>query len=108
MGMDLWFQGDVARILSATYEAMCATAGAVGEGRPSRERAEGYRQGFGAALRALAVAFGVPDPAAARAGHAQWRVARPPELEPAGERVWGGMVLDGEVVASGWTETAGE
>ena len=106
MGLDLWFQADVARILGAAYEAMLATAGAVGEGRPSRERAEGYRQGFGAALRALAVAFGVPDPAAVRAG--QWRVARPPELESAGERVWSETVLDGEVVVPGWGETAGE
>ena len=108
MGLDLWFQADVARILSATYEAMWSTAGAVGEGRPSRERAEGYRQGFAAALRTLAVAFGVPDPAAARAGHPQWRVARPPELESAGERVWSGAVIDGEVVVPSWSETAGE
>jgi hypothetical protein len=96
MGLDLWFQADVARILGATYEAMWATAGGVSDGRPSRERAEGYRQGFGAALRVLAVAFGVPDPAAARAG--PWRVAQRPELEPAGERMWTGTELDGEVV----------
>ena len=72
MGLDLWFRADVARILQATHEAMCLTAAALGEGPAadagSRERAAGYRQGFGAALRAVATAFGLTELDGERAG----------------------------------------
>lgn len=65
MGLDLWFRADVARILQATHEAMTMTAAAVGDQTDddigARERAAGYRQGFGAALRAVATAFGLNE-----------------------------------------------
>lgn len=65
MGLDLWFRADVARILQATHEAMMSTAAAMGDQTPEdigvRERAAGYRQGFGAALRAVATAFGLTE-----------------------------------------------
>lgn len=65
MALDLWFRADVARILQATHEAMCSTVAAVGdqatEDIGARERAAGYRQGFGAALRAVATAFGLNE-----------------------------------------------
>lgn len=65
MGLDLWFRADVARILQATHEAMSSTAAMVGEGlgddAGGRERAAAYRQGFGAALRAVAAAFGLAE-----------------------------------------------
>jgi hypothetical protein len=73
MGLDLWFRADVARILQAAHEAMCSTAAvmgdAVAEGNRAGdagnwERAAGYRQGFGAALRAVAMAFGLTEPGA--------------------------------------------
>ena len=65
MGLDLWFRADVARILQAAHEAMCSTAAAMGdrvtEDIGARERAAGYRQGFGAALRAVSTAFGLTE-----------------------------------------------
>jgi len=64
MGLDLWFREDVARILGAAYEAMSLTAAA---GEPEA----GYRAGFGAALRAVAMGFGVADPG--RGADAGWR-----------------------------------
>ena len=69
MGLDLWFRADVARILQATHEAMCSTAAVMGDAAAEGnraddagwERAAGYRQGFGAALRAVATAFGLTE-----------------------------------------------
>ena len=94
MGLDLWFRADVARILQATNEAMCSTAAAMGaglaaEGVEGRERAAGYRQGFGAALRAVAVAFGLTEPATGR---------MPDRLQPVGmpEPLPFGAEIDGE------------
>ena len=60
MGLDLWFQTDVARILAATQETMSATMNAAPLLEP--EQAEAYRQGFTAAIRAVAVAFGITGP----------------------------------------------
>jgi hypothetical protein len=60
MGLDLWFQADVERILASTVETMTATMNAAPAFDP--ERAEAYRQGFGDAIRAVAVAFGVARP----------------------------------------------
>lgn len=60
MGLDLWFQQDVARILASTQETMAATMDAAPALDP--EQAEAYRQGFTAAIRAVAVAFGVAGP----------------------------------------------
>ena len=76
MGMDLWFRADVARILQASYEAMCSTAAAAGDDLAGSERAAGYRQGFGAALRTVAMAFGLTDPGGVLD---RWRVVRGPE-----------------------------
>ena len=101
MGLDLWFRADVARILQATHEALCSTAAVMGDAiaegsraddAGSRERAAGYQQGFGAALRAVATAFGltesggVPD---------RWQVVAAPR---AGR---GGVVINGEVTGMG-------
>jgi hypothetical protein len=84
MGLDLWFQQDVARILAATHETMRSSMGAAPPLDP--ELAESYQQGFGDALHAVAVAFGVavpagrePDPLAAT-----WQVVNAPAL-PRGE-----------------------
>jgi hypothetical protein len=88
MGLDLWFRADVARILQATHEAMSSTAAVMGEpiaegsrddDLGGRERAAGYRQGFGAALRAVATAFGLTEPGAVAD---RWRVVVPPDLSP--------------------------
>jgi hypothetical protein len=99
MGLDLWFRADVARILQATHEAMCSTAAVMGDAMAEgnrgddaggRERAAGYRQGFGAALRVVATAFGltehggVPD---------RWRVVGPAEVAHYG------AIVDGEPAA---------
>jgi len=96
MGLDLWFRADVARILQATHEAMCSTAAVMGDGLAddagSQERAAGYRQGFGAALRAVATAFGLTEP-----GNMPDRWRR----EPAP----GCMVIDGEPAGTAWGET---
>jgi len=63
MGLDLWFQADVERILASTVETMTATMNAAPALDP--EQAEAYRQGFAAAIRVVAVAFGVAAPALA-------------------------------------------
>jgi hypothetical protein len=57
MGLDLWFREDVARILASTQETMSNSLGAVSPLDP--EIASAYRVGFGDALRAVSVAFGV-------------------------------------------------
>jgi hypothetical protein len=91
MGLDLWFRADVARILQATHEAMCSTAAVMGDGLEydagGRERAAGYRQGFGAALRAVATAFGLLDGARGGVTDRWWVV--------------GGPAIDGEVAGGG-------
>lgn len=62
MGLDMWFREDVSRILSSVAVTMTSTIDAV---VPLKvERSEAYRAGFYDALRALAVAFGVPAPIA--------------------------------------------
>jgi hypothetical protein len=94
MALDLWFRDDVARILQATHETMCSTAAVVGQGAAGdaggRERAAGYRQGFGAALRAVATAFGVTDSTPGGSPD-RWRPVAAPEM--AASR----MVIDGEM-----------
>jgi hypothetical protein len=67
MGLDLWFQEDVARILASTQEAMRCSAGAVGAG-------DAYRRGVEDALRAVGLAFGLPVPG--RVGVGQVRASR--------------------------------
>jgi hypothetical protein len=62
MGLDLWFQQDVARILASTHEAMAASMRATAS--LDVEMAEAYRQGFTDALRSVAIAFGVGAPSA--------------------------------------------
>ena len=55
MGLDVFFQQDVARILAATQETMQASQARGGVN-------EDYQQGFSDALRSVAVAFGVVNP----------------------------------------------
>jgi len=92
MGLDLWFRADVARILQATHEAMCSTAAVMGDGRrddaAGRERAAGYRQGFGAALRAVATAFGLTEGATGGVPD-RWRTVETTEMLPFGALVDG-------------------
>ena len=92
MGLDLWFRADVARILQATNEAMCSTATAMGAGLSDdpegRERAAGYRQGFGAALRAVAAGFGLTESAPGRMPD-RLQPVEPPELMPFGTEIDG-------------------
>ena len=67
MGLDLWFQEDVARILAATHETMEASLRASQTVSSEGQRlTDAYQQGFVDALRALAVAFGVVAPSQAR------------------------------------------
>ena len=81
MGLDLWFQDDVARILASTYEAMQASTG----GNPGGgAELETYRQGFADALRAVAVAFGVAAPAAGPEASRDARLLAPTGSSPAG------------------------
>ena len=103
MGLDLWFRADVARILQATHEAMCSTAAVMGDAMAegnraddagSRERAAGYRQGFGAALRAVATAFGLTECTPGGLPD-RWRVAGVPEVAR------GGVIIDGQVTRMG-------
>jgi hypothetical protein len=61
MGLDLWFQQDVARILASVQETMAATMNAAPALDPAQ--AETYRTGFSDAIRTVAVAFGVAAPA---------------------------------------------
>ena len=102
MGLDLWFRADVARILQATHEAMCSTAAVMGDclvdDAGGQERAAGYRQGFGAALRAVATAFGLTDGAPGGTPD-RWRPVAAPEPPP------GRMVIDGELTRTAWGET---
>jgi hypothetical protein len=60
MGLDVWFQQDVARILASTHETMAASIRATAP--LDAEIAEAYQRGFVDALRAVAVAFGVAGP----------------------------------------------
>ncbi len=98
MGLDLWFRADVARILQATHEAMSSTAAVMGQGvaddAGGRERAAGYRQGFGAALRAVATAFGLTDGAPGGVPD-RWQPLAAPEPAPYG------AVIDGEFAGVG-------
>lgn len=64
MGLDLWFQEDVARILASTQETMISSMAAVAPVSP--EEADAYQQGFVDALRSVAVAFGVAAPSVSR------------------------------------------
>ena len=73
MGLDLWFQQDVARILAATHETMAASVGAVSP--LESEVADAYQRGFVDALRAVAVAFGVYPPGITPEG--TWECHRP-------------------------------
>jgi len=92
MGMDLWFRADVARILQATYEAMCSTAAVAGDDLAGSERAAGYRQGFGAALRTVAMAFGLTDPST---------VPGRRRVGGGSQGAHGGVVIDGELTGIG-------
>ncbi len=51
-------------------------AAVAGDDLAGSERAAGYRQGFGAALRTVAMAFGLTDPGGVLD---RWRVVRGPE-----------------------------
>jgi hypothetical protein len=59
MGLDLWFQEDVARILASTHETMRASTDATAT---RTEFVEVYRQGFADALHAVGIAFGLIQP----------------------------------------------
>jgi hypothetical protein len=57
MGLDLWFREDVTRILAATQETMRTSMEATPPLDP--DAATAYQQGFGDAVRSIAIAFGV-------------------------------------------------
>jgi len=58
VGTQIWFRGDIANAIRAAEAASRSTCEALA---PSPdEYMEGYRAGFQAALRGLAVAFGLP------------------------------------------------
>jgi len=67
MAADIWFRADVARLLRATHEAMLSTANAPGVVAGAGLAA--YREGFCAALSALAAGFGLSEGGEGRA----WR-----------------------------------
>jgi hypothetical protein len=66
VGLELWFQEDVARILASTHETMRATTSALQDAETGaldgQELADAYQRGFADALRAVAIAFGVRPP----------------------------------------------
>jgi len=75
MGLDLWFREDISRILASTQATVSSFMGAVSAA--DAEVAAAYRQGFGDALQALALAFGVavpPPPEAQRPAREIWIV----------------------------------
>lgn len=57
MALSVWFHDDVRRILAATHETMRTAMAAAPPLDP--EAAAAYQQGFGDAVRAMAIAFGV-------------------------------------------------
>ncbi len=57
MGLGVWFREEIERVLWATKEAMEATVKATGN--PDSDYTRGYKDGYEAALQALANAFGV-------------------------------------------------
>jgi hypothetical protein len=73
MALDVWFQEDVARILTATQETMSSSMRAVSPLDPQVGAV--YQQGFADALRAVAIAFGV-GPVAVRGPAARTTCAR--------------------------------
>ncbi len=56
MGLGVWFREEIERALWATEEVIEETLRAVGE---ETEYLRGYREGYKAALRAVASAFGI-------------------------------------------------
>ena len=63
MGLGVWFEEDVARVLAGTYEAMSASLRATATGDvESQQLVAGYQRGYVDALRAVAVAFGIAMP----------------------------------------------
>jgi hypothetical protein len=66
MALDLWFREDVARILASSHETMQAST--AGWSHVSPRLATAYQQGFGDALRAVGIAFGVAMPASPKPG----------------------------------------
>jgi hypothetical protein len=80
MGLDMWFREDVARILASAQETALSLGSAIPALDP--EAAGAYQRGFGDALRAVAVAFGLSGTARPR----PWRMADadilPPGLPP--------------------------
>ncbi len=64
MGLDMWFREDVTRILASTLEVMRNSARSVAP--LDVDAAASYQRGFFDALLAVAVAFGVRPPGAAR------------------------------------------
>jgi len=57
MGLGVWFREEIERVLWATKEAMEATVRATGDKESDYLR--GYRDGYEAAIEALANAFGI-------------------------------------------------
>ncbi|MCS7286708.1 MAG: hypothetical protein RMK30_06240 [Anaerolineae bacterium] len=56
MGLGVWFREEIERALLAIEEAMEEVVGVIGE---ETEYTRGYRDGYRAAIRALASAFGI-------------------------------------------------
>ena len=61
MGLELWSQKDVARLLAAVQEAMTSSISMVAQGNPAV--ADAYQRGVADALRSIGVALGAnPSP----------------------------------------------
>jgi hypothetical protein len=83
MALDVWFREDVARILTATQETLRGFADFRSDSMPAAdapaaEATQAYQQGFGDALRAIALAFGVAA-GAGRAGGGEMGWGAQPE-----------------------------
>jgi hypothetical protein len=59
MGLDIFCRADIANALLAVEEASSATAAAMLDGVHDVEKLRAYRQGYRAALSAVALAFGL-------------------------------------------------
>ena len=79
----IWFREDAARILASAAEGGRATSEALALSGP--DGAGAYRRGHTDALRAVALAFGVPVPQNGQVRAGEWISARP--VVEAGYRV---------------------
>ena len=63
MSLDVWFQRDIKHTLLALNQTSLDTVARIAALSADRHEAQIYRAGYGDALRAVAIAFGIATPA---------------------------------------------